>query len=114
LIDLLQALPRVDAEYVFPVSDNAMKRLLWRMGYDPEDVTVHGFRTTFKTWAAAATNYPDEVSEKALAHKNKSKVQRTYQRDDLLEKRSCLMADWANYCATPRADATVLPMRRAG
>lgn len=59
--------------------------------------TVHGWRSTFSSWAASQTDYPEEVRELSLAHAGGDKVARTYQRDDLLEKRRPLMADWAAY-----------------
>ncbi|WP_310497354.1 integrase arm-type DNA-binding domain-containing protein [Sandarakinorhabdus sp.] len=58
---------------------------------------VHGWRTTFSSWAAVATDYPEEVRELSLAHVHGSKAARAYQRDPLIEKRRALMADWADY-----------------
>jgi integrase len=66
-------------------------------------VTVHGFRLTFRDWAAEQTSYPNEVVEMALAHAIESKVEAAYRRGDLFEKRRRLMADWAVYCASPPA-----------
>jgi integrase len=63
------------------------------------DVTVHGFRSTFKDWASEQTAYPNEVSEMALAHKIPGKVEGAYRRGDLFEKRRALMTDWAAFCA---------------
>jgi integrase len=60
--------------------------------------TQHGFRSTFRDWAAEVVQYPREVIEHALAHKIANKVEAAYQRGDLLEKRRLLMADWANFC----------------
>jgi integrase len=62
-------------------------------------VTVHGFRSTFRDWAAEQTAHPNEVAEMALAHKISSKVEAAYRRGDLFEKRRQLMADWAAYCS---------------
>jgi integrase len=77
-------------------------------------VTVHGFRSTFRDWAAERTAYPSEVVEMALAHTISNKVEAAYRRGDLFEKRRRLMADWAAYCATPSAKAgTVHPIRGA-
>ena len=59
--------------------------------------SVHGWRSTFASWAAAETEYPAEVREMSLAHVGTDKVARAYQRDDLLGKRRALMADWAAY-----------------
>jgi integrase len=76
----------------------AMQRLLRRMGYD---VTVHGFRSTFRDWAAEQTNFPREICEAALAHSNGDKVEAAYRRSDLFDKRRELMTAWADY-ATKR------------
>ena len=71
-------------------------------GYiDPKQnkiITTHGFRSTFRDWAAETTAYPWEVCEHALAHKLSDNVEAAYQRGDLLAKRARLMADWAQYC----------------
>jgi integrase len=87
----------------------AMMMLLRRM--DRGSLTVHGFRSTFRDWAAEATNYPREIAEKALAHSVGDETERSYQRDDLLEKRRRLMEDWAKFCAMPAMPAKVVPIR---
>lgn len=79
-----------------PLSQMSMAMLLRRMGRD--DLTVHGFRSTFRTWAAECTDFPREVVEIALAHDVRSSVERAYQRSDFLEKRRALMQDWADFC----------------
>jgi len=79
-----------------PLSNMAMLALLHRMGR--EDLTVHGFRSTFRDWAAERTNYTREVAEMALAHAVGDKVEAAYRRDDLFEKRRGLMNEWAKYC----------------
>jgi len=76
-------------------SNNFLSSLLKRMG---SDVTVHGFRSTFKDWCSEHTAYPDEVSELALAHVNSDATRAAYARSELLEKRRLLMNDWADYC----------------
>ena len=76
----------------------AMAALLERM--NRANVTVHGFRSTFRDWAAERTSYPNHVVEMALAHAVGSKIEAAYRRGDLFEKRRRLMADWARYCAT--------------
>jgi integrase len=76
-----------------------MAALLKRM--DRNDITVHGFRSTFRDWAAERTNYPNHVVEMALAHVIGDKVEAAYRRGDLFDKRWRLMAEWAKYCATP-------------
>jgi integrase len=76
-------------------SENAMLAVLDRLGYG--HVTVHGFRSTFATWAEECTDYPDGVREAALAHKYKSETTAAYQRGQKLEKRRALMRDWADF-----------------
>jgi integrase len=83
-----------------PLSNMAMAQVLKRM--DRDGITVHGFRSTFRDWAAECTNYPNEVVEMALAHSVSDKVEAAYRRGDLFEKRRHLMADWAAYCNTPK------------
>ncbi len=80
-----------------PLSNMAMLALLERMGRS--DLTAHGFRSTFRDWAAERTNYPSEVVEMALAHTINSKVEAAYRRGDLFEKRCRLMDEWAGFCA---------------
>lgn len=75
------------------------------------DITVHGFRSTFRTWVAEQTNYPSEVAEAALSHVIPSEVERAYKRTTFLDKRRELMAAWAAFCAgTGNAD-NVVPIR---
>jgi len=76
-------------------SENAMLAVLTRLGYG--HVTVHGFRSTFATWAEEGTDHPDGVREAALAHKYKSETTAAYQRGQKLEKRRILMTDWADF-----------------
>lgn len=75
--------------------ENAMLAVLDRLGYG--HVTVHGFRSTFATWAEECTDYPDGVREAALAHKYKTETTAAYQRGQKLEKRRALMRDWAEF-----------------
>jgi integrase len=105
-------------DYVFPggrtgkpLSNMAMLVLLRRMKRG--DLTVHGFRSTFRDWAADQTAYPNEVVEMALAHAVGNKVEAAYRRGDLFDKRRRLMDDWATYCAAPAADGKVVPIRQA-
>jgi len=70
--------------------------LLKRMGRS--DLTVHGFRSTFRDWAAEQTAFPRDVAEMALAHTVKDKVEAAYRRGDLFEKRRELMDAWGKYC----------------
>ena len=82
-----------------------MLALLDRLGYG--HVTVHGFRSTFATWAEECTDYPDGVREAALAHKYKSETTAAYQRGQKLEKRRALMKDWAEFVLA----ASIIPIR---
>jgi integrase len=102
-MDLLEALPR-NGELIFPgpklrraLNINAPRKLLIDMGHT---VTVHGFRSSFRDWADARTNYPNHVVEQALAHVIGSKVEQAYRRSDLFEKRRRLMQQWAEFCTT--------------
>ena len=65
------------------------------------ELTAHGFRSSFRDWAAETTAYPAELVEMALAHAVGNKVEAAYRRGDLFEKRRRLMDDWAAYCSTP-------------
>lgn len=88
----------------------AFLQLMKRMGR--EDLTAHGFRSTFRDWAAERTNYPREVAEAALAHAVGNKVEAAYRRSDLFEKRMRMMQDWADYCAQPSpGSGDVVPLR---
>jgi integrase len=121
---LLQGMPRVDG-LVFPgpkragggftpLSDMAMGMLLRRLGYG--EYTTHGFRSTFRDWAAESTNFPREVAELCLAHVVAGKVEQAYQRSDLLAHRRRLMEAWAEYCASEpaaEAGAKVVALRQA-
>jgi integrase len=78
-----------------PLSNMAFLMLLRRMRRD--DLTAHGFRSTFRDWAAERTNFPGDVVEMALAHTVGSKVAAAYRRGDLFEKRRRLMEAWADF-----------------
>lgn len=93
-----------------PLSNMALLMLLRRMGRD--DLTAHGFRSTFRDWAAERTNFPSEVPEMALAHAVGDKVEAAYRRGDLLEKRRKLIDAWTEFCAKAPATDTVVPLRR--
>lgn len=105
-------------EYVFPgrkagrpLTNMAMSMLLRDMGHD--DITVHGFRSAFRDWAAELTNHPRDVAEMALAHAVGNAVEQAYRRGDLFEKRRLIMADWEQFCARllPADGAVVVPMQ---
>jgi integrase len=83
------------------LSNMSLLQVLRRMGRD--ELTVHGFRSTFRDWAAETTAFPNHVVEMALAHTVANKAEAAYRRGDLLAKRRRLMADWARYCTVPPA-----------
>jgi len=91
-----------ESDFVFPggkkgkpLSNMAMLAVLKRMGRN--DLTSHGFRSTFRDWAAERTNFPREVVEMALAHTIENKVEAAYRRGDLFQKRRQLMEAWARF-----------------
>ena len=92
------------------LSNNTLRRALHkRLGADS---TEHGLRSTFKDWAAETTEYPNEVSEMALAHKIRNQVEAAYRRGDLLEKRRHMMQDWSDFVT--RSETTVVQLRQEG
>jgi integrase len=94
-----------------PLSNMAMLKVLERMSFS--DLTVHGFRSTFRDWAAERTSFQREVVEAALAHSIGDKVEAAYRRGDLLEKRRLLMDAWAQFTKVkPKQSATVLQLER--
>jgi integrase len=94
-----------------PLSNMAMLVLLRRMKRD--DLTVHGFRSTFRDWAAERTSFQNEVIEMALAHAIGDKVEASYRRGDLFEKRKRLMEAWGGYCQSTPAAGAVVSLRRS-
>jgi integrase len=116
-VALLKAMP-VIGEHVFagqrgdaPLSDMSLTAVLRRM--DRSDITVHGFRSTFRDWCAESVgnSFPREVCEHALAHSLPGKVEAAYRRGDLIEKRKLLMQVWAGYCSKLPVCAKVSPIR---
>ncbi|MEM6550484.1 MAG: site-specific integrase, partial [Pseudomonadota bacterium] len=112
-LQIVRDMRGLDNELVFPgqkrgrpMTDVSLSKALRRMKV--EDATVHGFRTSFRTWAAERTNIPREVAEHALAHSVGSAVERAYARSDLFERRRELMDCWANFCLPQRADVVEL------
>jgi integrase len=108
--DLLQKLPRT-GEFLFPgakknmMSDATMSAVLKRLptkwkDSDGKDITVHGFRSTFRIWCSetSASRYGKDAAEFALAHKLPDKVEESYQRSTLLDIRRELMQQWADFC----------------
>ena len=111
-IKLLKATPKV-GKFIFPgiggeqMSDMTLGAVIKRMNKDKEiwsdpnykkPITVHGFRTTFRMWAAEQTDHPREVAEHALAHQLPNAVERAYQRGTQFPKRVALMKEWSAYC----------------
>ena len=104
MVSLLKALPRrLDQPLVFPsptgrmLSDMSLSAVMRKMRTSGElevDAVPHGFRSTFRTWAAEATAYPAELAELVLMHAVGSPIYRAYQRSDLFEKRRAIMRDW--------------------
>lgn len=94
-----------------PLSDMSLTAVLKRM--DRPDLTAHGFRSTFRDWAAESTNYPSEMAEMALAHAVGDKVEAAYRRGDLFEKRRHMMQSWADFCDTTITAGEVIPLHGA-
>ena len=119
ILEEMQAHRHADDGFVFPggklgkpLSNMAFLMLLRRM--DRDDLTAHGFRATFKTWASDRTGFQNEIVEAALAHVVGCKVEQAYRRGDMFEKRRRLMQQWATFCATaPTQEANnVAPIRQ--
>ena len=115
-VRLLRAVPHMKGStLVFPsatgapLSDMTLSAVLRRMGVD---AVPHGFRSTFRDWAAEQTNYPRELAEKALAHTLPDATEAAYQRGDMFEKRAKMMQAWADFCGRS-ASAKVIPMKMA-
>ena len=92
-----------------PISNMAMTALLRRMGYN--DITVHGFRSTFRDWAGETTSFPREVIEAALAHGIKDKAEAAYARSDLFDKRRDLMQAWTNKASPNKTTTNIVALR---
>jgi len=97
-------------------SENMLQKLLVRMNSgarkwldeDGRPAVPHGFRATFKTWAEEVATVPSAVIEHAMGHRVGGKVERSYNRGDLLQKRAVLMTAWANYCEPPTSGDVIL------
>lgn len=92
-----------------PISDMSMTAVLRRMGRS--DITVHGFRSTFRDWAGETTGFPREVIEAALAHGIKDKAEAAYARSDLFDKRRKLMDAWASVAVNNIAKRNVVALK---
>ena len=120
ILEEMQAHRHADDGFVFPggklgkpLSNMAFLMLLRRM--DRDDLTAHGFRATFKTWASDRTGFQNEIVEAALAHVVGCKVEQAYRRGDMFEKRRRLMQQWATFCTTSPAQerqSNVAPIRQ--
>jgi integrase len=116
-IEILKSLPR-HGDHVFMngktrFHSNTLYKLVLRMG---GDVSVHGFRSTFRDWAAERTGYPEAVAEMALAHAVPDATVKAYKRTDLFDRRVRLMRQWSEYLAKPQpktADVSDLGTERA-
>lgn len=117
-LELLEALPRLEgstSDLVFfgrgdkPLSDMTITATLRRMKVA---ATAHGFRSTFRDWAAERTSQPAEVAEMALAHSVGDATEAAYRRGDLFDKRRELMELWAKFIDTPPTTGNVHPIRR--
>ena len=118
-LSLLRVMSEVrQNDFVFPgnrpnsaLSNKVFLPLLKLLGRS--DLTVHGFRSSFRDWAAERTAAPREVAEMALAHAVPDKTEAAYLRTDLFDKRRRLMDDWAAFCAQPPTEMgeTVVPLR---
>lgn len=104
-----------------PLSDMSLTAVIRRMNGESQPtwvdgngggITVHGFRSSFRMWAAETTNYPREVAEHALAHQLPDAVERAYQRGSQFAKRTALMTEWATYCNKIQNDATVTMIKQ--
>ena len=100
--DLIFPAPRVGA-----LSDMTLTAVLRRLQVP---AVPHGFRSTFRDWAAERTNYSRDVAEMALAHAIGDKVEAAYRRGDLFEKRALMMADWAKFLARAESKAQVIEL----
>jgi integrase len=119
----MAVLRRIEAEKVNDVvfsgqkpgralSNMALLMMLRRMNRD--EITAHGFRSSFRDWAAERTAFPREVVEMALAHKVANKVEAAYLRSELFEKRRLLMEQWSDFCNQPAAGGAAVASLRQG
>jgi integrase len=114
-IEILRAMPR-ESDLVFPGRAGGMMAevnfayILRKLGHG--DVTTHGFRSSFRTFAAEQTHFPHEIAELALAHTVGTAVTRAYKRTDLFDRRRKLMEAWADFCSAPAGAGVVVALRR--
>jgi integrase len=114
-VEILTAMKTAAAgEHIFPgrngpLGKSAFELLLRRLGHG--NVTLHGFRSAFRTWASEQTAFSHDVVEQALAHTVGTAVERAYKRTDLFERRRRLMEAWSDFTRSPTAAATILKLR---
>lgn len=109
VLDRMRAIRKGDYIFPRPFTKNYLLGVVRRMGLE---VSVHGFRSSFRDWCAEQTNYPREIAEAALGHVVGDKTEAAYRRGDALEKRARLMTAWAEYCARPQATGSVTTLKR--
>ena len=116
-MEIIREMLPLKGEYLFPgakekkpLSNMTMLNVLERMEVA---VTVHGFRSSFRDWAAERTTFSHEVCEMALAHTISNAAEAAYRRGDLFDKRRKLMESWADFVNTPRIEGTIVPMKQA-
>lgn len=98
-LDILTELRPIGERWIFPGRrGNPLSNMAMLEMVKPLNITVHGFRSSFRDWAAECTTYPGEVVEMALAHSIASKVEAAYRRGDMLERRRELMISWEAFC----------------
>jgi integrase len=103
---MLELFRRINAEH------NVVGLALWSdPSHGSRDVVPHGFRSSFRDWAAERTNFPREVTEAALAHIAGDETERAYRRGDLLKKRRRLMAEWTVFCGRETVAGEVVTLR---
>ena len=101
------------SEWVFPsptgraLSDSVFNTLLWELGIP---AVPHGFRSSFRDWAAECTDAPHAVMEAALSHVVRNQVEAAYARSDLFERRRVLMEQWAKFLAGGNREPKVVPI----
>ena len=115
-VGVLNTVQGLDSQLVFPgqkrgkpMHDMTIAAPLKRIGVAG---TVHGFRSSFRDWAAERTAAPREIAEMCLAHEVGGAVERAYRRSDLFNKRRKLMDQWARFCLSAGAAGDVVEMRR--
>lgn len=117
ILDELKAFKRNDGDiHIFPsysnsgfISENTM---LKKLKLTNKELTVHGFRSSFKDWCAEETNFQNNIVEAALAHTIKNATQAAYERGDKLRKREKIMDAWTNYCLSEITKSNATPMKK--